>query len=237
MAKFFSEQKWRDAAQRPDGYLQIVEEYKDLMKQAEDADKDTMKNIKEEVYSFIEELLETDQFYLAGEGYDFDAERQSVDTAVIHHIGGHPGMKLSRLNALGFMRMYAYYYAYPIESKKHLQRKPIYSGHFKDGKQVFFTYHWLVRRDGKVERLLQDDEIGWQAGDWNMNCRSVAICFDDTLTKKEPTREALEAVADIIKANYKELEILGHREINPRTDCPGELFLSKWKQELTEKVS
>lgn len=234
--EYFDEHKWREAAQRPDGYLQIVDDYTNLMKQADEADEYTKKNIKEEVYSFVEELLETGQFYLAGEGYDFDAERRPLDTVVIHHIGGHPGMELSRINAINFMRMYVYYYTYPIESKKHLQGKPLYSGHFKDGRQVFFAYHWLVRRDGRTERLLQDDEIGWQAGDWDTNCRSLAICFDDDLGEKQPTKKALESAVDIINSRYKGLEVLGHREVNSKTECPGSLFLPEWNQDLKERL-
>lgn len=237
MAEFFDEQKWREAAKLPDGYLQILDDYKSLMKQADEADEDTEKKIKEEVYSFVEELLENDQFYLAGEGYDFDADRQPIDTVVIHHIGNHPGIELSRLNANGFIRLYSFYYANPIESKKHLRGKPIYSGHFRNGKQVFWAYHWFVRRDGTTERLLKDNEIGWHAGSWDMNCRSVAICLDDTLTEKEPTKEVLESAVDIINTHYKGLEVLGHREVNPKTVCPGNLFLSGWKQDLKERTA
>lgn len=237
MAQFFDKQKWREAAQRPDGYLQIVDDYKSLMKQADEADEETEKKIKEEVYSFTEELLETDQFYLAREGYNFDADRQPVDTIVVHHTSGEPGMRLSRLNAMHLVRLYVPNYANPtLEKEKHLQGKPIYSGHFNNEKQVFYAYHWLVRRDGTAERLLDDNEVGWQAGNWDMNCRSVAVCFDDDLTEKEPTSEALESAVGIINTYYKGLEIIGHREVNPKTECPGNLFLTEWKNELTERL-
>lgn len=237
MAQFFDEQKWREAVRRPDGYLQIVDDYKSLMKQADEADEETEKKIKEEVYSLVEELIETGQFYIADEGYDFDADRQPVDTVVIHHTSMESVARLSRLNAMHLIRLYVPNYANPaLEEKKHLEGKPIYSGHFNKGKQVFYAYHWLVRGDGTAERLLGDEEIGWQAGNWNMNCRSVAICFDDDLTEKEPTSEALESALGIINTHYKGLEIIGHREVNPKTECPGNLFLPEWKQNLKERT-
>lgn len=233
MAEFFDEQKWRDAVQHPDWYLRIRDDYRALMEQAEEADEETKEKIKEEVYAFFEELLESGEIYLGDTGHDFDADRQPIDTAIIHHTSGEPDLRLSRLNAMHLLRLYVPNYANPaLEKEEHLKGQPIYSGHFNNGKQVFYAYHWLVRNDGTAERLLDDDEIGWQAGDWNMNCRSAAICFDDDLTEKEPTKESLKAATDIIRTNYKELEILGHCEVNPCTNCPGKLFLSDWKTKL-----
>lgn len=237
MTKFFDEQKWRKAVHHPDWYLRIQDDYQALMKQTDEVDEETKAEIKEEVYAFFEELLGRGEVYLSDTGYDFDADRQPVDTVVLHHTSGEPGMRLSRLNTMHLLRLYVPNYANPaLEQEKHLQGQPIYSGHFDDGEQVFYAYHWLVRNDGTVEHLLRDEKIGWQAGDWDMNCRSVAICFDDDLGEKKPTKKALESAADIINSRYKGLGVLGHREVNSKTECPGGLFLPEWKQDLKERL-
>jgi|GEM_PF-2098109 len=51
---------------------------------------------------------------------------------------------------------------------------------------VFCAYHWLVYMDGTMERLLQDNEVGWHAGKWDVNCKSVAICLDDDFENLAP---------------------------------------------------
>jgi N-acetyl-anhydromuramyl-L-alanine amidase AmpD len=109
---------------------------------------------------------------------------------------------------------------------------------------VFWPYHWFVREDGRVERLLKDHEIGWQAGDWDINCRSVAICFDGDYENSRPSDIELHAAAKIIKENYSQVSrerIFGHREVNPKTTCPSNLFLSEdgkrgWKEDLLSFV-
>jgi len=100
--------------------------------------------------------------------------------------------------------------------------------------------HWFVRHDGTAERLLNDNEIGWQAGNWNINCRSVAICFDGDYENTRPSDIELSAAANIIKDHYPQIareRILGHREVNQKTTCPSNLFLSDtthrgWKDDL-----
>ena len=101
---------------------------------------------------------------------------------------------------------------------------PIWSGHFYQGRQTFMAYHYLIRKDGSYEQVLKDHEIGWQAGNWEVNCRSIALCFVDNLEQKTPTPEAVQTAKEII-SRYPEAQIKGHREINPKTTCPGELFL------------
>jgi N-acetyl-anhydromuramyl-L-alanine amidase AmpD len=91
-----------------------------------------------------------------------------------------------------------------------------------------------------MERLLEDNEIGWQAGNWDINCRSVAICFDGDYENSKPSDIELKAAANIIKEYYPGVlkeRIFGHCEINRKTTCPSNLFLSMdsrrgWKEEL-----
>jgi hypothetical protein len=152
-------------------------------------------------------------------------------------------MRLSLLDAMHLLRLYVPVYQNPpADVAAELKNQPLYSGHFDEtGRQVFRAYHWLVRQDGTTERLLEDDKIGWQAGDWDENCRSVAICIDDDLTDARPTPDALEAVAQIIEQHYSQLSISpdtvkGHNEVVD-TICPGREFIGGWKTQLLDRLN
>ncbi len=115
--------------------------------------------------------------------------------------------------------------------------QPIYSGHFNEsGEQVFYGYHWKVQQDGSVARLLDDDAIGWHAGNWEINKRSIGICIDDDLDHKHPTDASIDTVAQILRNHYPRLDptdqtVIGHNEAS-KTACPGDEFIGGWKNRL-----
>ncbi|HUZ83427.1 MAG TPA: peptidoglycan recognition family protein, partial [Gaiellales bacterium] len=165
----------------------------------------------------------------------WDAQRTVVDTVVVHHTKLRPGVTWQRLDAIQLARVYARYYRFPGPHEHHIHGTPIHSGHHRDGRQVFYAYHWLVRADGAGERLLADAETGWQAGDWNVNCRSVAIALDGNLETADPPAEMLEGAAAIVRTHYPAVaveRVLGHLQVNPRTGCPGGRFLDGWRHTL-----
>ena len=104
---------------------------------------------------------------------------------------------------------------------------------------VFFAYHWLIRSDGSAQRLLQDNQIGWHAGSWSINCASVAICFSGDFEKKIPNKKMLNAAVKIIRENYSQVKkknILGHGETKPEpTSCPGK-YLGHIKRYIWERL-
>ena len=126
----------------------------------------------------------------------------------------------------------------------HIKGTPLYSGHTRDGKQVFYAYHWLIRNDGRVERLLNDNETGWHAGNWGVNCKSVGIALDNDYTNSRPSDIELKAIAKLIKENYPSVpkqNIFGHSEVNKNKACPSKLFLSNdsikgWKDDLLARI-
>jgi len=242
--KFFDERKWREAIQQPDWYFFLTEEYKRLRQLRNGISVEENKEIKKHIYNFFEKHLSAGDIALGNIGKDFDKERKPVDTIVIHHTHNPPGISPERLSAITLVRLYATFYADPyLDEDKDIKGKPIYSGHFRDGRQVFYPYHWIVRTDGEVERLLSDDEIGWQAGNWDINCRSVAIVLDNNYEDSTPSNEELSSIVKIIKDNYSFVpkdRIFGHREINKNTTCPSNLFLSVnkkgWKENITGRL-
>jgi hypothetical protein len=238
--KHFDESKWRNYAQHADWYIRIKPDYDRLTEQTK-ADPDSADEIKEEVRGFFEELIRTGEIALGSKMPELDAERKPIDTAVIHHTSQPAGLSLERLSVIHLLNIYAPYFANPTSPHdQHLKGKPITSNHFYKDEVTFSGYHWLVRMDGSTTRIIQDDEIGWHAGDWDVNCRSVGICLDNDYETTAPSEVVLEAVAGLLKEHYPQIsatKILGHCEVNKKTVCPGNKFLDSWKPKLLAHLS
>lgn len=195
---------------------------------------------KKELYRFFEHHLSTGSIPLGSSSGSFDAERKPIDTIVIHHTSNPPGVTPNRLSAIELIRLYAPYFMSPASAgDEDLRGRAIFSGHEREGRQVFWPYHWIIRHDGQAERLLNDDEVGWHAGDWDVNCRSVAIVLDGDYEWSRPSRTELLSIAGLIARQYPWVpltRILGHREVKETTVCPSNLFITKsprgWKDEL-----
>jgi hypothetical protein len=235
MPGYVDRARWRAELQRPDWYLRLPEQYEALLTEARASPPTVAKAIADEVYGFFEDALDARSIALGSRGRAWDSERESIDTAVIHHTGLPSGITLRRIDAIHLTRIYARYYADPAPSDAEIRGQPIYSGHFRGARQIFIAYHWLIRADGGTERLLGDEETGWQAGDWEINCRSIGICLDGAFHENPPGTEMINATKELIASSYPRISaenIRGHREINPKTNCPGETFLANWKSEL-----
>ncbi|MEN9342384.1 MAG: hypothetical protein RIQ54_640 [Candidatus Parcubacteria bacterium] len=236
MAKYFDENRWSETIKHDDWYLRLYNEYKDLTKKAKESSREVSEEIKEETYQFFENHLANKSIALGKQGPNWDEERKPIDTIVIHHTKNLRGITWRRLSAMQLIRLYAPYYASPYDEKeRHRKGQAVYSNHFRDGEQVFYAYHWLIRMDGSAERLLNDNEIGWHAGNWDINCRSIAICLDNNFEDSSPSDLILSVVAKLITEHYPQVgidNINGHREVNPKITCPGNQFLDGWKKKL-----
>ncbi len=223
---------WEEIIKKPDWYFELVPEFKKLAT-LHNEDRASYENLKEEIYSFFENKLKTGEIALGRNGEDWDADRKPIDTVVIHHTSNPPGLSEARLSAIELVRLYApfYFSPYPEDNLK-IKGQPIWSNHMRDGKQVFWPYHWSIKEDGFAERLLFDNEIGWQAGTWEVNCRSVGICFDGDYEDGQPSEKMLQTAAKLINDNYPGAVVIGHNEVNLKTTCPSKLFLDGWKKDL-----
>jgi len=235
--------RWTPLLKNSDWYLSILPELEELRKQWSKKSDEEQEPLKIELYDFFAGHLVIGDITLNNNPPNADVECKPIDAVVIHHTSNPPGMTKERLSGMELLRLYAPEFAAPkYEADKKIKGRSIYSGHFRDGRQVFWPYHWFVRRNGTVERLLNDDEIGWQAGNWDMNCRSVAICFDNDYENAKPSDDEMKAVVEIIKNHYPQVaqeRIFGHREINLKTTCPSNFFLSSpfhrgWKDDLLD---
>jgi hypothetical protein len=189
------------------------------------------KEERDEVIKLVMELFDSGKILFGSDGEDFDKYRSKhIDTLVIHHPGRDADQTRSIIEVLHLLRLYARYYA---EKENSYYGKPIWSGHFYNGKMTFITYHYLVYPDGMVEHILPDGAFVWQAGSLNMNSRSIAICLFAELEHDRPTKAALDATRSIIRT-YPGMKVVGHCEVKPQTTCPGDQFLGVdgWKQDL-----
>lgn len=239
--QYIDETLWRSALRRPDWYLTLMPELKRFEQLREQGlDDESVAKIKDAAYGLAETALANHTLPLASDGEDFDEERRPIDTIIIHHSKNPPGLTPERLNAMHLLRLYGNYYATPPEEAAHLKGQPVWSNHFYEDSQVFWAYHWLIREDGQSQQLLKNDYIGWHAGDWDVNTRSVAICIDNDLTESQPSEAAVAAIAAVIREHYPSVDpgnVKGHFEVNESTECPGQMFSEVWKPRLMQLLT
>src|SRR6266568_3431835 len=163
MRRDFHRAYWESRLTHPDWYVSLEHElhqsfFPVVHKHAQ------LKAFRHQVYELVEALLDSRSIPLAEHGPNLDEERQSIDTVVIHHTEEEPDIRLTKLSAIGLVQQYAFQYLADDVLGRRVKGEPIWSGHFRQGKMVFFAYHWLVRPNGTAERLLEDASIGWHAG-------------------------------------------------------------------------
>jgi len=232
----------REEFPNPLWYFKAERHRKELSLLSE-SNRDEYEVLKEKYYDLFEECLEKGEIVLGDEegGWD-DGRWKPPDTMVLHNTSMPPGLSPLRLSAIELFRLYTPIYAFPQtrDEVRRTQGEPISSGHVRGGEQVFWPYHWLILEDGTPVRLLYDNEVGWQAGDAEVNRRSVGICFDGDFENSRPNDAQLKAVAWLRKNYYRDVypyRIFGHCEINKKTTCPSKFFLSEqgrrgWKEDL-----
>lgn len=85
-------------------------------------------------------------------------------------------------------------------------------------------YHYLVRKDGSIERGRPEDTVGAHAA--GHNSYSIGICFEGNFEIEEMPEAQKKAGKELIaylKAKYKIDKVLRHRDVNA-TACPGKNF-------------
>lgn len=231
----FDENIWAKLIKQPLWYLDMAKFLKQAAKAMAD-DSTEYIELRQCIRKFFEQQLTAGNVALAIDGPNLDKDRLPIDTVVIHHTSAQPGYSLAYMESVQLLNIYAHHYANnKYKDERGLKTQAIWSGHFRAGKQTFLAYHWLMRMDGSFERLLDDHQIGWQAGNWDINKRSIAICLDNDYENHDPTTEILQKLANHIKAHYPNVNsarLIGHCEARRGTICPGTNFLDGWKSNL-----
>lgn len=242
----FDAAKWDKLIQKPDWYM--GELWDELTRLIEQQDPEALKRNKAAVRNYFADRLWNGKVAIAtGKEptcIDLDTERKPIDTVVIHHTSNSQHQPLKLINAVQLLQIYVPYFRSNIIGREApLRGAPLWSGHFFEGRQVFWGYHAIVWRDSvETQRILPNEAIGWHAGNWEVNTRSVGVCFDDDFEQKDPSPEALAACAELVYREWPQVKpshIITHRAareaVGSTTMCPGKNS-DKWMDELRSLV-
>lgn len=178
----------------------------------------------------VGDMLEDGKVKLGQPLENFDEGRLPVDTVVIHH---SETAETANLNYINGIHLFTLYIIPAFDNPENSNYgKPVYSGHYDEkGNQVFYGYHYIIRPDGTYKKVLKDEHIGYHAR--GVNANSVGITIIGSYDKKRPSSSAIKTVKEILET-YPGKRVVGHREVTPDTDCPGDTFFGEngWKKEL-----
>lgn len=187
-------------------------------------------NKKRAFIQMVGDLLKQGKVKLGKPLENFDEERLPIDTVVIHHSETAENATPEYINAI---HLFTLYIIPAFDNPKNSNYgKPVYSGHYDEkGNQVFYGYHFIVKPDGTYKKVLKDEYIGYHARGTNIN--SIGIVIIGSYDKKKPSSLAINSVKEILD-DYQGKRIVGHREVTPDTDCPGDTFFGEngWKKDL-----
>ena len=87
-------------------------------------------------------------------------------------------------------------------------------------------YHYVVRRDGTVERGRPEAKVG--AHCLNHNRHSIGVCYEGGLdaqgrpadTRTEAQKRALLTLVRELKGRYQRAIVVSHHTFDPRKACP-----------------
>lgn len=87
-------------------------------------------------------------------------------------------------------------------------------------------YHWVIRRDGTLEKGREESEIGAHAIGWNTN--SIGVCLIGGADKHgrgeanytSEQMAALDGLLTALKSRYPSATVIGHRDTGAKKDCP-----------------
>jgi len=233
--KYINQKRWAKILKKPDWYLKLKKPITEFILNIREKDR-VWKQTREEIFNIIYTAYKEDKIAFGKSGKNWDEERMPIEYIVLHHTSRPGNAPLGFISAMQIVRQYAP--VYWNRDDKECFGKPIWSNHFRKNKMVFFPYHWLIRPDGRAIRLLEDSTIGWHAGKWDINCKSIAICFSGDFENKIPKKSMLDAAVKIIKKNYPYVlkqNILGHGEVKSGRTCPGK-YLGHIKKYILERV-
>lgn len=95
-----------------------------------------------------------------------------------------------------------------------------------DGQEYKGNYHYLIYWDGEVKNPIPEDRYTYHCGVYDLNLKSIALCFIGDFSHKQPTTAALVSARKIIEniqSRFNIQNICGHKQVFP-TACPGNWY-------------
>lgn len=95
-------------------------------------------------------------------------------------------------------------------------------------------YHFYVRRSGEITPMRQTHEIGAHALGYNRI--SIGVCYEGGLapdgtprdTRTAEQRRALVMLLRILRSDFPQAEIVGHRDLSPDVNGDGHISSEEW---------
>lgn len=87
------------------------------------------------------------------------------------------------------------------------------------------AYHFVISRGGDIVRPRPITEVGYHAGHWGTNIRSVGICLQGNFEKEKPSGKQMAALEKLVSElmddyNIKSKNVILHKHVKA-TACPG----------------
>lgn len=120
------------------------------------------------------------------------------------------------------------------QAKTDLSAADIRRMHMQNG-WMDIGYHFVIRRDGSVETGRPEGVVGSHVKGYNSE--SVGVCLVGGIDSKgrgefnytDAQMDALKGVLKALSAIHPEAEILGHRDLDPKKECPC-FDVRKWRE-------
>lgn len=94
-------------------------------------------------------------------------------------------------------------------------------------------YHYLIRKDGKVEMGRPIEQPGAHAEDFNKYSVGVCVLNNGEFTKRQ-WASLVATIASIVKVS-PDIKVIGHRDCSKRsTKCPGFNVGAWWNKQLKD---
>ena len=178
------------------------------------------------------------------------ASSHAVDSIVVHHTTTDT-LTIWELEAFSLLRLYLPLFMdkdgvglpfikFLIQMHPQLQDQPLApaSGHFmirrneegvEERVHTFVGYHYMIYPDGTVVELLDQDYVGFHAGNYPVNIRSIGIALVGDFSHTEPTPAAQAALKELVTTLNQQLGVQyidGHSKVRKSgpTVCPGGWF-------------
>ncbi len=95
-------------------------------------------------------------------------------------------------------------------------------------------YHYYIRKSGKIEPMRPLEDVGAHARGYNRN--SIGVCYEGGLdingqaadTRTMHQREAMKNLIHILKKEFPDAKVVGHRDLSPDKNYNG--IIDPWER-------
>ena len=99
---------------------------------------------------------------------------------------------------------------------------------------LMVAYHYLIMSDGAIHQTRDEEDIGYHAGDWEVNKTSIGICLTGNFEKHKPTRQQIQSLDRLVRRIQSERNIV---KVVPHSHCKATLCCGRHLEAALRKLS